>query len=141
MPLDYVPALTVQPPWSTLIAEGVKPVENRSWPTTHRAQLLIHAGKTLDWDALWGPHVRDALAGRGLKTLPSGAIVALVTLTGCHEAAYCCPPWGMSIGWHWTMANVQALADPVPAIGQLGLWRPSDGVAAAVFAQLPAGVS
>jgi hypothetical protein len=69
---------------------------------------------------------------------PSGVILAVVTVTGCHEADGCCRPWGVSGGWHWTLADVKALAEPVPATGQPGLWKPPDEITAAVLAQLPA---
>lgn len=37
-------AITVRQPWAECIARGVKLVENRSRPTTHRGPLAIHAG-------------------------------------------------------------------------------------------------
>jgi activating signal cointegrator 1 len=40
-------ALTVQQPWAHLIAQGLKRIETRSWPTDHRGSLLIHAGSTI----------------------------------------------------------------------------------------------
>jgi hypothetical protein len=38
--------------------------------------------------------------------------------------------------WHWEMAEVQRLAEPVPASGALGFWTPKDNVLEAVYAQL-----
>lgn len=37
--------LTIRQPWASLIAAGVKTVETRSWSTSYRGPLLIHAGK------------------------------------------------------------------------------------------------
>lgn len=45
-------ALSVRPPWSWLIVKGYKPVENRTWNTKIRGEILIHQAKTFDWDAL-----------------------------------------------------------------------------------------
>lgn len=65
-----VRALTVHQPWATLLARGVKLVENRSWFPTE-AELapgdfvLIHAGKTFDpiaWDAARRIAVAEGLA-------------------------------------------------------------------------------
>ncbi len=38
-------AITLSQPFASLISDGEKFVENRSWPTSHRGQLAIHAGK------------------------------------------------------------------------------------------------
>jgi hypothetical protein len=37
-------ALSVRQPWAYLIRTGDKRIENRSWPTKHRGDLVIHAG-------------------------------------------------------------------------------------------------
>ena len=42
--------LSIRNPWAYLIAYGVKDVENRSWKTDYRGELLIHAsGDPLGW--------------------------------------------------------------------------------------------
>lgn len=41
-------ALTVRQPWASLIACGAKTIETRSWRTSYRGWLAIHAGKTID---------------------------------------------------------------------------------------------
>lgn len=38
-------ALSVRQPWAWLIVEGHKPLENRTWRTSHRGNLQIHAAK------------------------------------------------------------------------------------------------
>lgn len=37
--------LTLTQPWATLVAIGAKHIETRSWPTSYRGPLLIHAAK------------------------------------------------------------------------------------------------
>ena len=44
--------LTIKQPWATLIAEGVKEYEFRTWNTKYRGNILIHAGKGIDKDAM-----------------------------------------------------------------------------------------
>ena len=44
--------LTVKQPYASLIAEGIKEYEFRTWKTNYRGLLLIHAGKTIDKEAL-----------------------------------------------------------------------------------------
>src|SRR5215471_18428568 len=36
-------ALSIRQPYAWLIVAGHKPIENRTWKTTHRGRLLIHA--------------------------------------------------------------------------------------------------
>lgn len=59
-------ALTVHQPWATLLAQRVKPVENRSWtPSPGDLEpgdfVLLHAGKTFDPEA-WRGAARIAAA-------------------------------------------------------------------------------
>ncbi len=38
-------AITLHQPWATLVAIGAKRIETRSWGTSYRGPLAIHAGK------------------------------------------------------------------------------------------------
>jgi len=68
--------LTIKQPWATLIAEGYKEYEFRSWKTTYRGDLLIHAGKGIDKEALKKFEYLNL-------NYPSGCIIAKVKLTDC----------------------------------------------------------
>jgi hypothetical protein len=125
-------ALTVRQPWAGAIAHQTKRVENRSWrlPAKYEgARILIHAGAQPDRDAqVYGEHL-DVYR----------AVVAVVTITGCHfsVAGTCCGPWGFERTYHWILADVIALPEPVPVPkGALGFWTPSDDVLGAVQEQL-----
>lgn len=109
-------ALTIRQPWASLIVAGIKDVENRSWPTSHRGLLYVHAGSAVDREAM-------ALHGHLLEpTLPSGAIIGTVELINCVRAAD--SRWAEPGQWHWLLADPQQLPVPVPCRGALGLWRP-----------------
>lgn len=41
-------ALTIKEPWASLIINGYKKYEFRSWNTKYRGKVLIHAGKSFD---------------------------------------------------------------------------------------------
>lgn len=45
-------AITLKQPWATLVAEGLKKYEFRSWKINYRGEILIHAGKGIDSDAM-----------------------------------------------------------------------------------------
>lgn len=123
-------ALTIRQPWADAIAHGTKRVENRSWklPAKHHgARILIHAGAQLDKQAIvYGPNL-DIFS----------AIIAVATITDCRysDDGQCCGPWGDENVYHWTLADVRALAEPVPCKGRLGLWNPAEDIAAAVTDQ------
>jgi hypothetical protein len=169
-----LPTITIRPPWSWCTAEatglttlGVPPklVENRGRavsPAWIGADWAIHAGKQWDAAGAADPRVRrawEAWMGCPLETqpidwvMPTGAVVAVARLAGCHRAVHddrgdaCCPPWGepwwetgikgLESAWHLEWADVRKLRRPVQARGQQAVpwWLPPD-VAARVAAQL-----
>lgn len=130
-------ALTIQQPWiDAIVQPGDKPkrTENRSWvpPASLIGQrILLHAGKADD---------RRAVLTRGNWPDQRGVILAAATITGHHLAnvtgPLCCAPWGFPLAYHWVLADVVALPEPVPAKGALGFWTPQPDVLAAVQQQL-----
>ena len=68
--------LTIKQPFATLIAEGLKEYEFRTWKTKYRGEILIHAGKGIDKKAM------KKFEHLGLD-YPSGCIIAKVNLTDC----------------------------------------------------------
>ena len=42
-----VKVLSLKEPYATLIAEGIKHIETRSWKTNYRGEIYIHASKTI----------------------------------------------------------------------------------------------
>ena len=137
-------AITIKQPWATLIALGEKKFETRSWATKHRGPLAIHAGKSIDKEACEDSWIKGVLAEHGItswKQLPTGVVLATTELIDCHKV-------GATIGhasvlesgtivlglevafgdytkgrFAWELTNLQVLAEPVPAKGQLSLWN------------------
>lgn len=72
-------ALSIQQPFAWLIVHGHKAVENRTWTTAYRGPLLIHAGKSIDYEGLhW---VRREFPAIELpKVFDLGGIVGQATL-------------------------------------------------------------
>lgn len=124
-------ALTIKQPWADAIVHGTKRTENRTWQTTHRGPVIIHAGAGYDQHA--GRIIPDLHA---LSTWPDtrGAVLATADLTDVHYSAdgECCPTWGEANTYHWVLDNIRPLAAPVPAKGRLGLWIPAADLLAAV---------
>ncbi|MEK3688583.1 ASCH domain-containing protein [Paenibacillus sp. FSL R10-2736] len=70
--------LTIRQPWATLIALGEKQIETRSWPTSYRGDLAIHAGMQVDKAICKTEPYQSVLARHGYTAdnLPSGVILA-----------------------------------------------------------------
>ena len=142
--------LSLTQPFATLVATSNKMIETRSWKTSYRGELAIHAAATFPAYAremLAYGHFARALAAAGhtigrdptrrgsmeiTHDLPLGAIVATCRLVRCErteDIAPDLPPWELAFGdyepgrWAWVLADVVRLPEPIPAIGHLGLWE------------------
>lgn len=84
--------ITLWQPWASLIADGYKEFETRSWETNYRGTLLIHAAKRkFVHDEMY--QISQAAEGTGMlhdqlqkywvQGVPYGAIVATCQLTDC----------------------------------------------------------
>lgn len=128
-------AISLWQPWATLIAIGVKRYETRSWPTTHRGLIAIHAAKS-NAGSLYCRHTPIATALRregygGFSALPLGSIVAVGQLVGCVRVESIrdrLSPDEREFGnfgdgrWAWELSGVRALAKLVPFRGAQGLF-------------------
>lgn len=84
--------LSLWQPWASALACGSKMMETRSWRTSYRGPLLIHAAKRRrvkeleylrgwpSWVGALGPVLE---VGRPFTDLPYGAIVGVGELVGC----------------------------------------------------------
>lgn len=68
--------LTLKQPLATLIAEGYKKYEFRTWKTKYRGDILIHAGVSIDKKNL------EKFKYYNLD-YPLGCIIARATITDC----------------------------------------------------------
>lgn len=83
------------------------------------------------------PLVATAIRGRDL---PLGAVIGAARLIDCHldqGPEGCTIPWAHRDAHHLVLAEVQELALPIPACGQLGPWKPEPDLVVRVLQQLP----
>lgn len=125
--------ITVKQPFATLIADGLKEYEFRTWKTKYRGDILIHAGKGIDKKAM------KRYEHLNLE-YPSGCIIAKATIADCvyidnnmksilrekNSLVY----YGVLNNDNWTgygfkLENIKKV-DPIYVNGKLGLWNYDD---------------
>jgi hypothetical protein len=96
--------LSLLQPWATLMAIGAKKIETRSWGTSYRGTVLIHASKGFGRDErelCLEPPFCSALRDAGvlqLADLPLGAVVAVLDLVDCIKIPDSQPGHGCLFG-------------------------------------------
>jgi hypothetical protein len=121
-------ALTIKEPWATLIIEGYKAYEFRSWKTNYRGKILIHAGMTLEKENA------EKFKEYNLD-YSRGAIIGEAEITDCifvtkevNEKLKKINPLVYGKSGHvekyaWKLENVKKYDEPIFIKGQLGLWN------------------
>ena len=114
--------------------------------------IAVHAGKRMVRRPGEGieRELRDRVGEDWSRTIPTGAVLAIATLAGIARVEYVDPtsghavheavtemgcaagrgqtpmdPWGdfRSGRWLWFLADVEALPEPIPAVGHQSFWR------------------
>lgn len=123
--------ITIKQPFATLIAEGIKEYEFRTWKTKYRGDILIHAGKGIDKKAM------EKYKNLNLE-YQSGKIIAKATITDCiyldeslkqilkeknysiyHNVLKENSTWK---GYAFKLENIQKIP-PIEIKGKLSLWE------------------
>lgn len=148
-------ALSLWQPWATLLVSGWKQVETRSWGTTERGLVAIHATASLPavgraaldlptfQNALFHclPRV-DVMPDDLITGLPHGAIIGIGRLGGCREMTeerIACrlehEPMEHAFGiyepgrYEWHFERTWIFAEPIPCKGFQKLWTVRDDAA------------
>lgn len=123
-------ALSVKQPFASLILEGKKTVETRSWATDYRGPLLICASlKPHSGLLLLDGFAHDAKGYASAKNLPFGVMLCVVDLVNCRQMfqndckAACCQWYPGAFAWE--LANVRPVQQ-TPIRGQLRLFEVPD---------------
>ena len=120
--------ITIKQPWASLIAKGYKEYEFRTWKTKYRGDILIHAGKSMNKEAIrrFESYHLDYSVGK---------IIAKARLTDCIEVddkfrkeviprnplvykGISDTKWQ---GYGFKLENVEEI-DPIEVNGKLSLW-------------------
>ena len=134
-------ALSIRQPWAWLITNGYKDIENRSWNTSYRGLILIHAGKQIDRDFSYD--VATTILGWSNESWPSPGTFQKGGIIGCarlvdvvvqHLSPWFEGPYG------FVLTNAHPLPF-VPLRGQLGLFDVAPEIEAMVTEEIGKGIT
>ena len=120
--------ITLKQPWATLVVLGIKKYEFRSWKTNYRGKILIHAGKSIDRDAI------NRLKNLNLE-YPTSKILGEVEIIDCLELNKKLNKkiieenptiYGHKeerTGYAWVLINNKIIEDNKIIKGKLGIWN------------------
>lgn len=149
---SMIRGLTLTHPWAYCIAHGGKDVENRSWRPERQGGkegmwLAIHGGTVPGRNTGKREEARMDLAAAlmlGVPTMPQIGPSAVMTLSFGHyvqgEEQFFTPgivavarlagvtrnnmsAWAVDGQYHWQLADVLTLPEPIPHRGAQGLWQ------------------
>ena len=121
-------ALTIKEPWATLIIEGYKEYEFRSWKTNYRGKILIHAGKSLESDQA------KKFKDYNLE-YSCGEIIGEADLVDCIKVteefdkelkkknSLVYGNSGHAQNYAWKLENIKKYEKKIKVNGKLGLWN------------------
>ena len=121
-------ALTIKQPWASLIIEGYKRYEFRSWKTNYRGKILIHSGLSLEKD------MHERFKEYNLDC-DLGFIIGEAEIVDCilvdekfNESLRKINPLVYGRSNHvekfaWKLENIKKYDKPIPCKGKLGLWN------------------
>jgi len=122
-------SITIKQPFASLIEQGLKEYEFRTWRTKYRGKILIHAGKSIDKEAI------KKFKDYNLE-YPIGSIIAIADLTDCikvdeklrkilneknplvYSGIIKDPKWE---GYAFKLENIKKI-NPIEINGKLSLW-------------------
>ena len=130
--------LSITEPYATLIRDGIKKIETRSWKTNYRGELLIHASSTRIPQRYRENEKLMSLVD--LNNLHFGQIVCKCLLVDCieltnevindikenHPTEFICGFYEKG-RYAWVLEDVQTV-DSDKVKGSLGLWNCNENV-------------
>ena len=126
--------LSLTEPYATLIFNGIKSIETRSWKTNYRGPIYIHASQTKIPKKY--KDNRELMSLVDEKKLHFGEIICVCELVDCikmteefiqdikthHQKEYMTGIY--EIGrYAWILKNVEKIKNPSKVKGHLGLWN------------------
>lgn len=128
--------ISIIEPWASLIKEGIKEIETRSWKTNYRGKIYIHA--SLKKVSKKDERINNLVSLLKDKDFKYGHIIAEAELVDCiymdeqflkeikkNNQEYICGEYSLG-RYAWKLSNIKVLDKPIPAKGNLGIWNYND---------------
>ena len=125
--------LSLTEPYATIIKEGKKAIETRSWKTNYRGKLYIHASSTKIQKKY--RENKDLMNLVDINNLNYGYIVCSCELIDCvkmtdefiekvklNNEEYISGIYARD-RYAWILKNIEVLDKPIKAKGHLGIWN------------------
>ena len=128
-----IKVLSIIEPWATLIKEGKKRIETRSWKTSYRGELYLHASsKHIDKKNLNLPNLLNLIPN---ISMGYGSTICKCKLVDCiymdeafleqiqsNSQEFMCGEYKVG-RYAWVLEDVEVLKEPIPAKGHLNIWN------------------
>ena len=115
--------LTICQPYAELIARGEKRVENRTWRTSYRGPLAIHAGKSRKYmDDGDDDEFPDMVFGAVIATVELIDVVAWPSPLSAARYRWLRNHEHVEGPWCFILGDVWRIAPTIPLIGQRGIF-------------------
>ncbi len=126
--------LSLTEPYATLIKNGKKKVETRSWKTSYRGALYIHASSTkISRETKQNDELMNLVKNNDMNY---GNIICKCNLVDCikmtkeyvedmrknHYQEYICGEYSEG-RYAWILENIEILDKPISAKGHLSIWN------------------
>lgn len=129
--------LSIKEPFASLICEGIKHIETRSWKTNYRGEIYIHA--SLAKVPKNDERINCLMKMLNDKELSMGKIICKCKLVDCvymteeyikdmrenNEIEYLCGHYEVG-RYSWVLEDVEVLDEKFEAKGRLGIWHYND---------------
>lgn len=126
--------LSLKEPYATLIKNGIKTIETRSWKTNYRGKLYIHASLTKMTKEM--KNNKELMRFVNMEKLSFGNIICSCELVDCIEMTedfikelkknrkndYITGIYKKG-RYAWILKNIKVLEKEIPAKGHLGIWN------------------
>lgn len=125
--------LSLTEPYATIIKEGKKTIETRSWKTSYRVKLYIHASSTKIPKEY--KNNKELMSLVDINNLNYGYIICSCDLVDCIEMTkefienvkqnkneYISGVYAKG-RYAWILKNIEIIENPIKAKGHLGIWN------------------
>ena len=122
--------ITLKQPWASLVANGYKLYEFRSWKTKYRGDVIIHSCKGVY------PIKENIMHLVNKNELKYGYMICIATIVDCiyiddkfsekmkkeNINNYLCGDYTAG-RYGWVLDNIRIIKEPIKISGKLGLWN------------------